>query len=78
MDELMQEALSRKYSAGMVLLLRLSSGEIAGFNAKRELIGVFTNLLTAFNEVTLNKPIVLVEPVKEPETVELDLDKYNL
>ena len=86
MNELTQEALSRKYSPEMVLLLRLENGTIAGFNAARKLIGVYPNIETAFNEVQLNKPVVLVEPaprvttepIEEAMIVELDLDKYNL
>lgn len=60
-----QEALSRRYSDDIVILLQLENGNIAVFNNAREFCGVVTSLETW-------PPSCWKPPAKaEPKTVDL-------
>lgn len=71
-----QEALSRKYSNDVIILLRLSSGNLAVFNNARELTGITTDrdIVNAFNLIECqlwrasktalpNDPTALIEQI---------------
>lgn len=62
-----QEALSRKYSNEVVMLLRLSSGSIAVFNAARELVSICRS----------DDLRVHVEAVKPPVTRPVGRQQYH-
>lgn len=71
-----QEAESHKYGWGVIYLLRLDSGNLAAFNHRRQLVGIYPTPDHAVNAVeaqAISKP----EPTTLP-VVHLDLSKYNL